>query len=220
MLYGLLGINECVDASHFCENTNGSNRCLCPAELSLANDSRTREGCLNNNGGCQQICVTITQRGKRFDCLCYELINEETRKARGPQPYLLFSNGFDIQRMNFDGTNYSYVKRSLSGVYALDLHYMKGKIYYATQPASSSSKEIREMDFSGGNDRCILNDTIYILNPEGIAVDWVNDKLYWTDRDLKKIVQANLNETNAEVIVDNLQSPRGIVIHPYLKYVI
>ena len=220
-----LYIDECANGitgcSHICMNTYGSYRCSCPFETSLANDSKTCEGCPIDNGGCQQVCVTESG-GRSFHCLChgnYDLVNKRTCRARGQQAYLLFSNDFDIRRMNFDGTGYKYVKRSLSRVYALDIHYAKGKVYYATQPAFSFFKEIREireMDFSGANDRRILYDNKYVDDPEALAVDWVSDKLYWTDQDLKKVLRANLNGTNPEVVVDNLKSPRGIAIDPYL----
>lgn len=167
------------------------------------------------------MCVTAPG-GNSFHCLChdnYKLVSGKKCQARGPQPYLLFSNDFDIRRLNFDGTGYKYVKRSLSRVYALDMHYTNGKVYYATQPSFSFYKEIREMDFSGANDKRILYNSKFVDDPEGMAVDWLNDKLYWTDQDLKKVVRADLDGSNAEIIVDGLQSPRAIAIDPYLKYV-
>jgi sugar lactone lactonase YvrE len=218
-----MDIDECENGtagcSHTCTNTYGSYRCSCPPETTLASDLKTCEGCPIDNGGCQQVCVTAPG-GKSFHCLCHDnyiLVSGKTCRARGPQPYLLFSNDFDIRRLNFDGTGYKYVKRGLSRVYALDMHYTKGKIYYATQPAFEFFKEIREMDFSGANDRRILKDSKYVDDPEGLVVDWVSNKLYWADQDLKKVFRANLNGTNPEVVATNLTSPRGIAVDPYLK---
>ena len=222
----LLDIDECSNGtsgcSHFCTNTYGSYRCSCPAETSLGSDSRTCEGCPINNGGCQQVCVTAPG-GSSYHCLChgnYQLVSGKNCRAKGPQPYLLVSNDYDIRRLNFDGTGFRYVKRSLSRVYALDMHYAKGKVYYATRQAFKFYKQIREMDFSGANDRLILENSKFVDNPEGLVVDWVNDKLYWTDVNLKKVLQANLDGSSPKVIADNLKSPRAIAIDPYLKYVL
>lgn len=56
--------------------------------------------------------------------------------------------------------------------------------------------------------------------PDGIAVDWVNKKLYWTDTGTDMIEVSDFNGTNRlELIKTGLEEPRAIVVHPALGYV-
>ena len=51
--------------------------------------------------------------------------------------------------------------------------------------------------------------------PEGIAVDWVNKKLYWTDTGTNIIAVADFDGSNRMVLViTGLGEPRGIAVLP------
>ena len=50
---------------------------------------------------------------------------------------------------------------------------------------------------------------------EGLAVDWINDKIYWTDSRLRHIEVANLDGMKRLALVANgLDKPRAIVVDP------
>ena len=50
---------------------------------------------------------------------------------------------------------------------------------------------------------------------EGVAVDWVNKKLYWTEKDLNRIHAADLHSNGRSVVVlDGLSKPRAIALDP------
>lgn len=61
-----------------------------------------------------------------------------------------------------------------------------------------------------------------ISSPEGIAVDWISRRLYWTDSEKDTIEVANLdNSTQRATIVNKfLVNPRGIAVDPLRKYAI
>lgn len=46
--------------------------------------------------------------------------------------------------------------------------------------ASTVLKQIERADLDGGSREVLLTEGLD--SPEGLAVDWVNRKLYWTDR--------------------------------------
>ena len=53
-------------------------------------------------------------------------------------------------------------------------------------------------------------------------MDWVENKTYWTDASLDKIMRVNLDKTNPEIIVNwsvssRSGNPTGIAVNPYLK---
>ena len=51
--------------------------------------------------------------------------------------------------------------------------------------------------------------------PVGLAVDWINDKLYWTDAKFDRIEVLDLNSSKRSVLVSTgLDRPRGIAVHP------
>lgn len=50
---------------------------------------------------------------------------------------------------------------------------------------------------------------------EGIAIDWVTKKIYWTDAHLKLIGIINFDGTHGSVLIsENLDQPRAIVLDP------
>ena len=55
--------------------------------------------------------------------------------------------------------------------------------------------------------------------PDGIAVDWIADNLYWTDADTNKVEVARLDGRYRRVVVSsNLQQPRAIALYPQNGY--
>jgi len=61
---------------------------------------------------------------------------------------------------------------------------------------------------------------IKIGKAEGIAVDWVSRKLYWTDSKSFRIEVSNLNGDNRKVLVwKNIDRPRAIAVDPFRRYV-
>lgn len=54
-----------------------------------------------------------------------------------------------------------------------------------------------------------------IDTPDGIAIDWVHDLLYWTDTGLNSVMVSNLDGTKMTTVVGNdLDEPRGIAVDP------
>ena len=48
-----------------------------------------------------------------------------------------------------------------------------------------------------------------------VAVDWINDKLYWTDVGTSRIEVADLTGRSRAILINTaLQYPRGLVVDP------
>lgn len=46
--------------------------------------------------------------------------------------------------------------------------------------ASTRQKTIERIDFYGGSREVLVSDVLD--SPEGLAIDWVHRKMYWTDK--------------------------------------
>ena len=55
-----------------------------------------------------------------------------------------------------------------------------------------------------------------LRTPDGIAYDWVGDKIYWTDTQENTIkrVGVSQNKTVEVVLTEGLDEPRAIVVSP------
>ena len=59
---------------------------------------------------------------------------------------------------------------------------------------------------------------LYFLSfSAGLAVDWINDKLYWTDRDLHRIEEYDLKTSQRRVVITTgtRSTPTGIAAYPF-----
>ena len=52
----------------------------------------------------------------------------------------------------------------------------------------------------------------------GLAVDWINSKLYWTDEERGHIMVTQLDGNFPHVLMDHVNNPRGIEVDPDSGY--
>lgn len=57
-----------------------------------------------------------------------------------------------------------------------------------------------------------------VMTPDGIAVDWVHDLIFWTDTgvDMISVVSFDNKQYRKTLIKDGLQEPRAIAVDPKL----
>ena len=61
----------------------------------------------------------------------------------------------------------------------------------------------------------VVSALIFLSFSDGLAVDWINDKLYWVDAVTAKIEVANLDGSNRTVLfANNIGILRAIVVDP------
>ena len=59
-----------------------------------------------------------------------------------------------------------------------------------------------------------------ILEPNGIAVDWISKQVYWTDAQTRRIEVTDYNGIDRRTLVStDLIFPRGIVADPTNGYI-
>uniref|UniRef100_A0A3Q1BPG7 EGF-like domain-containing protein n=1 Tax=Amphiprion ocellaris TaxID=80972 RepID=A0A3Q1BPG7_AMPOC len=185
---------------HGCLATENGSVCVCPEGSILQEDGQVCTGCSSTDrGGCSQLCTLVTP--SRWQCDCqpgYQLHQDGKRCiASGPPPYLLVANLVDVRRINPDGTgDQTLVEEPKGTILALDYDPVLNSVYFA----STSQKTIERVDLNNRLRDVLVSDGLD--SPEGLAVDWVHRKMYWTDK---------------RCVIKGLEKPRGIAVHPLAK---
>ncbi|WAR10069.1 LRP1-like protein [Mya arenaria] len=125
---------------------------------------------------CSQIC---TDKKIGYECSCNQ----------GDPPYLLVSNRYYIQKVNLvpnadDSHNITIIQSNLSHSVAIDFDISEQMIYWTDIRSQSSTISRKKLD---GNVTAEVLHSSTVLNPDGIAVDWIGRNLYWCDRNTDTI---------------------------------
>ena len=100
----------------------------------------------------------------------------------------------------------------VKNVMSLDFSSDKNLVYW------SNKKEIKQLSLQTGISEVIPfhhNDYSSVPFPEGLAVDWINGKLYWTDAKRDAIYVGDLRNARKMTIIEGkIDSPKAIVVSP------
>ena len=123
-----------------------------------------------------------------------------------------------VHRANFDGSGHEVVwKTSPRQFFGIDVHESRGHIYWASVNRWKSEKrgEILRANLDGTAVESIIAKGIE--HPKGIAVDELDEKIYWVDAHWKtkknKISRANLDGSSPEdLVIDGIGMARDIEV--------
>ncbi|CAH3015891.1 unnamed protein product [Porites evermanni] len=105
----------------------------------------------------------------------------------------------------------------VKNVMSLDFSSDKNLVYW------SNKKEIKQLSLQTGISEVIPfhhNDYSSVPFPEGLAVDWISGKLYWTDAKRDAIYVGDLrNGRKMTIIEGKIDSPKAIVVSPSNGYI-
>ncbi|XP_076114482.1 low-density lipoprotein receptor-like isoform X1 [Mytilus galloprovincialis] len=235
------GLQDCVDSSdesncstanpctinnggcdHIC-NENGESKDLCSCRNGYKLEEKTR--CVNIDECtvitapiCSQLC---NDKQGTYECECIEGYNKTvvagvtTCKVNGPRPWLLLANRNDIRKLVVGTWFQETLVDGLSRPVSVDFY--KDKYVYW------SDVSIQQIARSEIKDGMMIKKQVIVKEdidtPDGIAIDWIHDHLYWTDTGLNNIQVSNLEGDKKATIIDNdLDEPRGIALDPIHGY--
>ncbi|XP_035915634.1 nidogen [Anopheles stephensi] len=124
--------------------------------------------------------------------------------------FLLISQGVANIRVPLNGGQGYPVTMALMSI-GLDRDCAEGRIYWSDIHA----KQIVSAKYDGTDQKPFI--TKDIVSPEGVAVDWISRRLYWTDSAKDTIEVASLEnpEQRAVLVSKYLVNPRGIAVDPH-----
>ena len=123
-----------------------------------------------------------------------------------------------ISRLQFNKSFSQPVISDQVVVRGLDFDFDSGIIYWS----DVATLAIKRAPVKNGSDvEVIVQENLRLFAEvqvvEGIAVDWINKKLYWTDTGNDRIEVADLNGGNRLILIQSgLLEPRAISVHPLL----
>ncbi|XP_071452392.1 low-density lipoprotein receptor-related protein 4 isoform X2 [Hetaerina americana] len=174
--------------------------------------------CEGHNGGCSHLCL---RSPKGYSCACPTgtLLSEENHHTCSvpPSSFLLFATRRTLARISLDTPELWDVTLPIPGIrnaIAVDFHWKHQRIYYTDVHLDI----IRSVDMENMSQTSVLVST-NLTTPDGLAVDWIADNIYWTDTGRKVLEVARLDGTCRKVVVEQgLDEPRSIALYPKRGY--
>ena len=126
--------------------------------------------------------------------------------------FLLIANLRDVSRIKLGSTDHETIIPNQRSVVGVDYDFDTGFIYWTDKFAH---KIQRAPVNNSRNVEVVLDDGL--SSPEGLAVDWVNKKLYWADPGTDVIGVADFDgNRRINLITTGLTKPRAIAVHPLI----
>ncbi|XP_014786530.1 low-density lipoprotein receptor-related protein 6 [Octopus bimaculoides] len=130
-------------------------------------------------------------------------------------PLLLFANRKDVRLVDAaDSQNSSVIISGLEDAAAVDFFYAENSVFW-----TDVSLEMIKRTYINGSQTSTNVITFGLLSPDGLALDWLGKKLYWTDSETNRIEVSNLNGSFRKILFwENLDQPRAIALDPLNGY--
>lgn len=136
------------------------------------------------------------------------------RCAQFPDEYLLVAMRSGIGRISLDTGDLLDVVlpigNAVEGAVVLDYHHTLSKLFYADVHADA----IMVVDMTNLSDvRPIVSSGLQ--TPNGLAVDWMANNLYWSDSVARIIEVARLDGSARKTVIStDLTDPRTLIVYP------
>ncbi|GAB0097057.1 low-density lipoprotein receptor-related protein 4 [Sergentomyia squamirostris] len=189
-------------------------------DVKIINDNvdLSRNACGEYNGNCSHLCL---RNSASFTCKCPTGLNMKSGSNREcetlPQSYLIIASRNGIGQISLESPEFFDVVLPIEGIHggvALDYHYNESKLFYA----DVNIDVIKSVNLENPSETRTIVTGLNI--PNGLAVDWLANNIFWTDTGLKVLEVARLDGSFRKVILsDNLNDPRAMIVYPKFGYI-
>ncbi|KAM6429477.1 pro-epidermal growth factor [Rhynochetos jubatus] len=157
-------------------------------------------------GTCGQTCINVPGS---YVCSClpgYTLdIDKRSCYVNDPAPFLLFSHGNAIFRIDTEGTNHERLVADTGQSTLMDFHYTEEKLYWV----DSERRLLQRIHLNGTKQErlCYIDKGI-----SGFAIDWINHDILWANRQKATIEATDMNGKKRRVLLRDVGRPTRISI--------
>ncbi|XP_037379377.1 low-density lipoprotein receptor-related protein 2 [Talpa occidentalis] len=178
--------------------------------------------CGYNNGDCEQVCVLshVTDNdglGYRCKCTLGFDLDVDGRHCVAVKHFLIFSSEVSVRGIPFNLSTQEDVMVPVTGspsfFVGLDFDAQENTIFF-----SDISKKMIYKQKIDGTGREILTAN-KVESVESLTFDWISKNLYWTDAFYRDVSVMRLTDKSRRQIIQNLNNPRSIVVHPVAGYI-
>ena len=120
-----------------------------------------------------------------------------------------------IYSMNLDGSNIVMIVR-VERPRAIVLDPCEGHLYLTDWGRLGNSGKILRTTMAGNSKKVIIENDI--IQPSGLAIDYDEKKLYWTDALREKIERSDMDGSNREVLISATIYPFAITVYKNYMY--
>nr|XP_034837843.1 very low-density lipoprotein receptor-like [Maniola hyperantus] len=192
--------------------------CDCEKGYKLINNTSCEDidECLDP-GVCSQIC--INENGT-FKCECHSgyarISSDKTRcKAIEGHPLLLLARRIDIRKISLDQLEMVDIVNGTKYAVAHDYDFKTGVVFWSNVREQKIYKSQINEESKGGEKEGLVVIGDQLITLEGLAVDWIYKRLYWTDAGKKHIELSDLNGDMRKILIQGkLDEPRAITVNP------
>ncbi|XP_070360672.1 pro-epidermal growth factor isoform X3 [Equus asinus] len=125
----------------------------------------------------------------------------------GPVPFLIFSYGNSIFRIDLEGTNHEQLVTDAGISVIMDFHYNEGRIYWV----DLARQLLQSVFLNGTRQERICN---IERNVSGMAINWINEELIWSNQEEGVITVTDMKGNNSRVLLGTLKSPANVAVDP------
>ncbi|XP_028394968.1 LOW QUALITY PROTEIN: uncharacterized protein LOC114519101 [Dendronephthya gigantea] len=132
--------------------------------------------------------------------------------ALPPEPYVLYSNITNLHILDLNTLTRTNVLRGLDRAVPIGIDTKQQHIYFGEHTLGL----IYRVNYDGTSKTLIMKDVVYV---EGVAIDWIGRKMYWTTYKSGTIEVATLDGKFRKVLLNTgLEYPRGMAVDPIAGY--
>ncbi|XP_028410904.1 uncharacterized protein LOC114533564 isoform X4 [Dendronephthya gigantea] len=143
--------------------------------------------------------------------VCLTLLNSYA-DALPPEPYVLYSNITNLHILDLNTLTRTNVLGGLDRAIPIGIDTKLKHIYFGEHTLGL----IYRVNYDGTSKTLIMKD---VVNVEGVAIDWIGRKIYWTSYQSGTIEVATLNGNFRKVLLNTgLEYPRGMAVDPIAGY--
>ncbi|XP_052035224.1 pro-epidermal growth factor [Apodemus sylvaticus] len=124
-----------------------------------------------------------------------------------PAPFLIFSQGNSISRIDPDGTNHQQLVADAGISVVMDFHYKEERLYWV-----DLQRQLLQRVFLNGSRQetvCKVEKTV-----SGLAVNWMEEEILWADQQHGVITVTDMKGNNSRVLLSSLKQPANIAVDP------